>query len=152
MEDIAKRLRLVESASKSAGARLRALERSSLLEARIRRLEARVSSCDSRDDRGDDDTSPALPASDETLANQVLLPRWCATVIRWCATWLIAAASWLVTLNQHRVPPPPPPPPPQAAAAPAVAPNLPPRYKVLPGEDGYSDSLVLNDIEDGKLS
>lgn len=140
------RLHLLQDGLTSVGARLKALERNSVLEARVRQLEACLS-------------------GGSVLETRMLVP-WAFTGVvqhalahtsrcfNMLAQRLLIAATWLITSKWRSHQPAPPPYNPAAPMAledetiGAVS-----HFCIQPGLEGYSDSLALADIEDvGQLS
>ena len=110
-DELETRLRLLEDCLTASGARLKALERNSVLEARVRALEGAL--------------SLALASSGSAAAAQPTVA-WVATadapvtgsrrgqaqaLVNACVRWLLAAATWLVALHWPASPPPPHAPP-----------------------------------------
>ena len=110
-DELETRLRLLEDCLTASGARLKALERNSVLEARVRALEGAL--------------SRALASSGSAAAAQPTVA-WVATadapvtgsrrgqaqaLVNACVRWLLAAATWLVALHWPASPPPPHAPP-----------------------------------------
>ena len=113
-DELETRLRLLEDCLTASGARLKALERNSVLEARVRALEgalsvARVSS---------GSTAAAQPTAARAASTDAAVTgsrrAQAQALITTLARWLLTAATWLVTaalLPQCRAPPSPTTPP-----------------------------------------
>jgi len=137
------RLHLLQDGLTSVGARLKALERNSVLEARVRQLEACLSGSSILE------TRMQVPwASKGVVQYAMALTSKCFNTFM---RRLLVATTWLVTSKfgrqSHQ-----PASTPNNPAAPALAQDetvcAVSQFCIKPGLEGYSDSLALVDIED----